>query len=279
VIHNQGYSNSDGNGVRPVFVRFTNTHTSAAVPIRDTGRGQRVLELDVDQNGAVHSVWSGPYDPTFQKNMSTYYERVPQVGGPKVSVSAPAVVLTNEDVEVQGTVNSSATPILKHRFYCREARVWGGSDDSRNHTIRFTKEGLYTIHYYVADSNNLMGHAAITIEAVDAPFQPTGGVRSTDIVRGLLFRAWINTISWKSDSRNVGKFENLTHFNIYKRNVGSSDWGQPISEVAYVDANSTYDYKSKTAFMSQNDAEGVEYAVTLVALVNNQEKESRKTVL
>ena len=211
--------------------------------------------------------------------MNIYYERVPQVGGPEVIISAPAVVLTNEDVEFTGSVLSAATPILKHRFYCREMRVWGGEDDSNTYIMRFPEEGLYTVHYYVADAQNLMGHAAVTVEVIDAPFQPTSGYRTAQIVRGLLFRAWITTISWKSDKRNEDKFDTLSHFNIYRRMAGGGDWGQPVVEVPYTDAYASFQYQFPNAFTSLTDAEAVEYAVTMVAVVNGQEKESRKTEL
>lgn len=279
VVHNQGYKMDGNSGQRPVFVRFTDTHISSPVVVRDTGRGQRVLEIEVDQDGAAHVVWAGPYDPKNQENMSIYYERAPQEGGPEVEISAPGVVLTHEEVNFQGTVLTSATPIQKHRFYCHKLKAWGGDDMANTYTLRFPEEGLYTVHYYAADSQNLMGHASITVEVVDAPFQPTKATRSMDIVRGLLFRAWINTIQWKSDERNKGKFNNLSHFNIYRRESGSTDWGETIIEIACMDHAETYEYRSPRGFLTREDAMAVEYAVTIVAIVNGQEKESRKTVV
>ena len=273
VAHNQGYEG----GHRPVIVRFTDTNISPVVLVRTDGHGQRVPELEVDHDGNAHVVWAGPSDD--KDHMNVYYERVPQPNtAPKVSVSAPAVVITNENVDIQGIVNSSTTPIVKHRFFCREAKIWDGSDTSSNYTMKFTKEGFYTIHYYVADSNNLLGHAAVTIEAIDAPFQPTSAVRSTDIVRGLLFRAWINTMTWQDDSRNDGKFENLSHFNIYARNAGETAWGEAIARIEYVDGSTTYEYQNNQAFRSEADANSVEYAVSVVAVVNGTEKESHKTI-
>jgi len=272
-VHNQGYAG----GHRPVMVRFTNDNISDPVLVREDGSGQRVLEIAVDWDGNAHVVWAGPYNN--KDHMNIYYERVPQPNNaPKVSLMAPAVVITNEPVELQGSIKSSATPIVKHRFWCQKAKIWGGSDDSSTFTTSFPKEGFYTIHYSVADSNNLMGHASITIEAIDAPFQPTSAVRSTDIVRGLLFRAWINTMSWQGDSRNEGKFENLSHFNIYSRNAGETGWGEAIARIEYVDGSTTYEYQNNQAFRSEEDANSVQYAVSVVAVVNGTEKESHKTI-
>lgn len=275
-IHNQGYNDpAGGSRYRPVFVRFTNTNISSPTLVRDTGSGQRVLEIDVDDNGTAHCVWAGPYN---RAKMDIHYERVPQqAGGPKVKLNVPDILLTNEDVTLQGEILSSTSPIVNHRFYIREENIWGG-DDTPEYTLQFTKEGFYTIHYYVADSNNLMGHAAVTVEVLDAPFQPTGSARTTEIVRGLLFRAWVNKFTWENDSRNDGKFDNITHFNIYRRNAGET-WGAPVTQIPYNGSGSTYEYLDPQAFVNQNDAESIQYAITVVADVSGFEKESKKTIL
>jgi hypothetical protein len=275
-IHNQGYHDpAGGSRYRPVFVRFTHDNISTPTLVRDSGTGQRVLEIDVDDNGTAHCVWAGPYN---RPKMDIHYERVPQpVGGPRVKLNVPEILLTNEDVTLQGEVTSSTSPIVNHRFYIRKLKLWGGGD-TPEYTVRFTKEGFYTIHYYVSDSNNYMGHTAVTVEVLDAPFQPTDVARTTEIVRGMLFRAWVTKFTWNNDSRNDGKFDNLTHFNIYRRNTGES-WGAPVTQIPFTDSATTYEYLDPQAFVNQNDAESIQYAITAVADVSGFEKESKKTIL
>ena len=275
-IHNQGYNdeNQAGETYRPVFVRLTNTNIQKPVLIRDSGRYQRVLEIEVDDKGTAHCVWSGPGMGTDPTHMDTHYETVEQIGGPVVKLNVPEVVLTDEDVELTGEVVSSANPVVNHRFYEKRTKTWGG--DGPNYTMRFTTPGFYTIHYYVSDTQNLMGHDSVTVEVLDAPFQPVETNASTEITRGYLFRAWVNKMTFKNDARNDEKFDNLTHFNIYRRNAGESDWGSPVTTIAY-NGQQTYEYVDPQAFVKKDDAQSLEYAVAMVANVGGFEKESRKS--
>lgn len=275
-IHNQGYNdeNQAGETYRPVFVRLTNTNIQKPVKIRESGRYQRVLEIEVDDKGTAHCVWSGPGMGTDPTHMDTHYETVEQIGGPVVKLNVPEVVLTDEDVEITGEVVSSANPVVNHRFYERRTKTWGG--DGPSYTMRFTTPGFYTIHYYVSDTQNLMGHDSVTVEVLDAPFQPVEANASTEITRGYLFRAWVNKMTFKNDARNDEKFDNLTHFNIYRRNAGESDWGSPVTTIAY-NGQQTYEYVDPQAFVKKDDAQSLEYAVAMVANVGGFDKESRKT--
>ena len=275
-IHNQGYNDENvaGETYRPVFVRLTNTNIQKPVLIRDSGRYQRTLEIDVDDEGTAHCVWAGPGMGSHDDHMDIHYDFVEQVGGPEVKLNVPDVVLTDEDVEISGEVISSANPVVNHRFFEKRTKVWGG--DGPNYTMRFTTPGFYTIHYYVSDSQNLMGHDSVTVEVLDAPFQPTDTNATTEITRGYLFRAWVNKMTFKNDTRNDEKFDNLTHFNIYRRNAGETEWGSPVTSIAY-NGQQTYEYVDPQAFVKKDDAQSIEYAVAMVANVGGFEKESRKT--
>lgn len=130
----------------------------------------------------------------------------------------------------------------------------------------------------MADSNLLLGHDALLVEVIDAPFQPVDTLKSTEIVKGFLFRAYVNKLNWRQDTRNETKFADISHFNLYRRSAGEPEWGSPLIEVPFTDSSTTYEYIDAQAFLWQSDAESYEYAVSVVALVNNEEKESKKTL-
>ncbi len=86
-------------------------------------------------------------------------------------------------------------------------------------------------------------------------------------------------MNWKTDPRNDGKFENLTHFNIYRRRAGENDWGTPYTTLDYVDSNTTYNFRDeKPGFATEEEAAEWQYAVTVVANVSGSDKESKKTI-
>jgi hypothetical protein len=277
-IHNQGYKDPDSAGekFRPVFVRFTHDNIRPPVLVRETGRYQKVLEIEVENNGTAHCAWAGPGLGADPLNYNIYYERVPQpAGGPRVRLHVPDTLLTNEDITLRGEILSASTPVVNHRFFIKNLKIWGG--DGPEYTVRFSQPGFYTIHYYVSDLNNYMGHDAVTVEVLDAPFQPAEASKTSDVVRGYLFRAWLNKLSWKNDNRNDGKFTAISHFNIYRRNAGEANWGSPLTTVPFTDSSVTYEYLDPQAFRNQQDALAVQYAVSVVADVSGFEKESPLT--
>jgi hypothetical protein len=236
----------------------------------------RVLEIAVDDRGTAHCAWAAQWGE--DKNLlDVYFEKVDQpAGGPVVELRAdPEVALTDEDITFSGTVISSENEIVNHRFVIKSQKFWGG--DSPSYTTRFSSPGIYTVHYYVADSNLLMGHDSIEFEVLDAPYQPTGTELRVLEIRGFLFRAYMNRLGWRNDSRNDERFSDISHFNIYRRSSGDPGWGDVLDTVSFSGSDVSHEYLDRTAFLRIEDAESYEYAVSVVAVVDGIEKESKKS--
>jgi hypothetical protein len=275
-IHQVGYDS----GWLPVFIRFTHGNISKRITINDNAKYPKRFHLDIDDEGAVHAAWSdfpaGDSAHTDDFPSDVWYQKVDQQGGPKIKITANVdTAITNESITFTGATTSEPNAILTHWWYINKNIL---ESTTSTLTKTFTSPGTYTIHYYVADSDNLLGHTSYTLEVLDVPYKPQNTSYTIDVIKAYLYRGFINHIRWDDDSRNGSKFTNLDHFNVYKRNVGSTDWGTAVGKVNYTAAGAQYIDKS-AVFSSRSDASKYEYAVTIVAIINGQEKESKITVI
>ncbi|MDY0296816.1 MAG: PKD domain-containing protein [Acidobacteriota bacterium] len=276
-INKTGYAD----GFLPVAIRFSNEVVSPTIQVDSTSRYPIRTEIDVDDNGDIHCVWTDRRCNDWVTDScatSVWYRKISQEpGGPTVAIEdVPATIITKEAVNFSGKVTKSSSSIKKHTWYNHKLALW---QSGQNLNYTFQSPGFYTIHYYVADAQNRMGHTSITVEVIDAPFQPTEASVSDSLIRGFFLRRYINELNWKTDPRNDGKFENLTHFNIYRRRAGESDWGTPYTTLDYVDSDTTYNFRDeKPGFATEEEAAEWQYAVTVVANVSGSDKESKKTI-
>ncbi|MBN1196040.1 MAG: hypothetical protein JXA62_01385 [Candidatus Aminicenantes bacterium] len=268
-------------GFLPVVSRFTEQKIAPLIQVDNSSRFPIRPEIDVDNQGAMHCVWvdrNCNESKTDHCATGVWYRKISQEpGGPTVDIEGvPAVIITKEETVFNGRVVKVNGSIAKHTWYIHELGLWQSGDDLK---VTFATPGFYTVHYYVADNNFRMGHKAITIEAIDAPYQPTQASVSESLISGFLLRLYINELTWKSDARNDEKFENLTHFNIYRRQVGSTDWGSVYTQVDFAGSANAYQFRDDSpGFKTTQEAAAWEYAVTVVADVSGAEKESKKTV-
>ncbi|HDP95201.1 MAG TPA: hypothetical protein ENN40_07570 [Candidatus Aminicenantes bacterium] len=267
-------------GFLPVAVRFTKDFKSPLFEVDDTSRFPIRMEIDVDYEGNMHCVWTDRNCNGLPEHCQTrvWYRMLPQEpGGPTVNITdVPATIITKEQTRLSGQTVKVNGSIVNHTWYIHKLGLW---ENGKNLDVTFQEPGFYEIHYFVADNLNRMGHKAITVEVIDAPFQPTEAGVSESLIRGFFLRRYINELSWKTDARNDNKFENLTHFNIYRRQVGETEWGTPYTSMDYVNSDTAYTYRDESpGFATQDEAAEWQYAVTVVAEVSGSDKESKKTV-
>jgi len=276
------YEKGIGEGIyAPIFIRITCENVSKPFYIHEARYPKR-FKIEVDSEGAVHSVWSdfsgdSTHSDAFASDV--WYKKIDQVqigNGPTINIEdVPDTIITGDEIIFNGKIVSKPNEIVNHRWYVGKNKVCVSTSESFTHT--FEKAGKYDIHYYVSDTNNLLGHKSVSVEVIDAPYQPTDSVVESKLIKGFLFRRYVNKLTWKNDSRNDGKFENITYFNIYRREKGESDWCS-ISSVTFSNSSVTYEYiDDSIAFKTEVEAHVYEYAVSVVADVNGDEKESKKT--
>lgn len=277
-ISKSGYAE----GFLPVVVPFTESTISPLIQVDNNSRFPIRLEVDIDDQGAMHCVWTDRNcneSKTDECSTSVWYRKISQApGGPSVAIDGiPAIIITKEPMTFSGRVVNVNGSIAKHTWYIHEMSLWKSGQDLE---VTFDTPGFYKIHYYVADNSNRMGHTAVTVEVIDAPYQPTQAAVSASLIRGFFLRRYINELTWKNDARNDDKFDTLTHFNIYRRQAGTTDWGSAYTQVNYVDSSTTYSFRDDSpGFSTATEAADWEYAVTVVANVSGSEKESKKSVL
>ena len=277
------YQRGIGDGkYAPVFIRITCENVSKPFYIHEARYPKR-FKIGVDSEGAVHSVWSDFNDGDSMHSdafsSDVWYKKIDQaqIGkGPTINIEdVPDTIITGDEIIFNGKIVSNPNEIVNHRWYVGENKICASTLESLTYT--FGKAGKYDIHYYVSDTNNLLSHKSVSVEVIDAPYQPTDSVVESKLIKGFLFRRYVNKLTWKNDSRNDGKFENIIYFNIYRREKGEPDWCS-ISSVTFSNSSVTYKYiDDSIAFKTEVEAHGYEYAVSVVADVNGDEKESKKT--
>lgn len=257
-------------GFYPVYIRFTEGNVSLPEVIDDEPVAQPWIghmDVAVALDGDIHSVWSSGV--TSHIPTAIWYKRLAQPDeAPEVRIEVKEVVGCR--VTFAGDILNHNHKLINHCWYIHSPRIWS---QGRSLAVSFPQAGLYEVHYVVSDADNLYGHDSVKVEMKDVPFPPQDPSIRTVFEQSFLIRAYVNALSWKHDLRNDDSFD-VTHFNIYRRKPGQVDWGEAAARILF-EGELLYRHVDLNFFQTIAEAENrYEFAVTTVAQVNGEWRES-----